>query len=125
MEFDDKAPIYYQIEQYVMREIIVGHLDAGAQLPSIRELALQLAVNVNTVQRAVSELINDQIVVPQRGKGNFVTTDMQVIVALRERIVKEQLGALYKNLDALKITPAEMEFYLHKYIEEQEAVGNE
>ncbi|KRM86506.1 GntR family transcriptional regulator [Lacticaseibacillus thailandensis] len=125
MEFNAKIPIYYQIEQYIIREVITGHFDAGAQLPSVRELAPQLAVNVNTVQRAVAELVTTGLIVPQRGKGNFVTTNMEVIVNLRARIVKEQVATLYERLNALKITPSEMEFYLHQYIQEQEATNND
>ncbi|MDN5951861.1 MAG: GntR family transcriptional regulator, partial [Loigolactobacillus coryniformis] len=56
MQFDDKVPIYYQIKQYIYRELIVEHLRAGDKLPAIRELAVTLTVNVNTIQRALSEL---------------------------------------------------------------------
>ncbi len=71
MQFDDKVPIYYQIKQYIYRELIVEHLRAGDKLPAIRELAVTLTVNVNTIQRALSELISEGVIVSQRGKGNF------------------------------------------------------
>ena len=59
MEFDDKIPIYYQIKQYLYQEIITDRLKSGDQLPAVRQLAADLTVNVNTVQRALTELIQE------------------------------------------------------------------
>ncbi|MCZ3394263.1 GntR family transcriptional regulator, partial [Enterococcus faecium] len=58
MKFDDKIPIYYQIKQYIYKEIIINHLTPGSKVPAVRQLALDLAVNVNTVQRSLRELIS-------------------------------------------------------------------
>ena len=53
MKFDDKIPIYYQIKNYIYRQIIIGELAPGDKLPAVRQLAVDLTVNVNTVQRAL------------------------------------------------------------------------
>ena len=77
MEFDDKVPIYFQIKQYLYQTIITDRLKSGAQLPAVRQLAAELTVNVNTVQRALSELIQEGVLVTRRGRGNFVTDDIK------------------------------------------------
>lgn len=121
MQFDDKIPIYYQIKQYIYRQIIVDKLQPGAKLPAIRQLAVELTVNVNTVQRALSELIEEGVITTERGKGNFVTTDIKVLVDLKERVVQGELSGLYDHLAALKITPTEMVQYLEDYIQQRQA----
>ncbi|ANK60182.1 GntR family transcriptional regulator [Loigolactobacillus backii] len=125
MKFNDKVPIYYQIKQYVYQEIILGHLKAGQKLPAIRQLAVTLTVNVNTIQRALSELTTEGIIITQRGKGNFVTSDTQLLQALKKRIVTEQFSELYDKMLALKITPAEMVQYLKNYIDQRKEVQHD
>lgn len=116
MKFDDKVPIYYQIKQYIYRQIIVAELEPGQKLPAIRQLAVTLTVNVNTIQRALGELIEEGIIIPQRGKGNFVTTDLKALDALKKTVVDEELARLYDHLTSFKITSDEMVQYLENYI---------
>ena len=94
MEFDDKLPIYYQIKQYFYHEIIVGRLALGAKLPSVRQIAVALTVNVNTVQRALAEMETEKVITSQRGKGNFVTEDVQRVLKLKEQLIQVQLKQL-------------------------------
>lgn len=116
MEFDDKVPIYYQIEQYIDREIIVGNLAPGAQIPAVRQLALTLTVNVNTIQRALAELIREGILVSERGKGNFVTTDTEALAKMKQRVIEDELAETYEHLAGLGMAPAEMVTALEAYI---------
>ncbi len=116
MDFDDKIPIYYQIKQYIYQEIIVGHFLPGSKIPAVRQFAVDLTVNVNTMQRALRELIQDGILVSQRGKGNFVTEDQDILQNLRQTVVEKQLSQLYDHLLKLQIEPDEMVTYLSHYI---------
>ncbi|MFD1393751.1 GntR family transcriptional regulator [Lacticaseibacillus jixianensis] len=124
MEFDDKVPIYYQIEQYINREIIVGNLAPGDQVPAVRQLALTLTVNVNTIQRALAELIRDGILVSERGKGNFVTTDTAVLAQMKQRVIEDELAETYDHLAGLGMAPAEMVAALEGYIKERKEGGS-
>jgi DNA-binding transcriptional regulator YhcF (GntR family) len=117
MEFDDKLPIYYQIKQYFYHEIIVGRLALGAKLPSVRQIAVDLTVNVNTVQRALAEMETEKVITSQRGKGNFVTEDVQRVLKLKEQLIQVQLKQLYEELKALNIGDEGMVTYLKQYIE--------
>lgn len=125
MKFDDKVPIYYQIKQYIYREIIIEHLKPGQQIPAVRQLAVTLTVNVNTIQRALSELIDEDVLVSKRGKGNFVTEDTEVLKNLKKRTVEEQVNNLYDNLTALRISPDKMLTYLENYINSRKEANHD
>lgn len=117
MEFDDKLPIYYQIKQYFYHDIIVGRLALGEKLPSVRQIAVDLTVNVNTVQRALAEMETEQVIISQRGKGNFVTEDVQRVLKLKEQLIQTQLQQLYDALKALNISDDGIVTCLKQYIE--------
>lgn len=117
MQFDDTIPIYLQIKQYLEREIILGHWAPGTKVPAVRQLAVELTVNVNTVQRALGELIDSGILVPQRGRGNFVTEDPAAITQLTQELVDSHFARLYAQLSELQIAPDTMPAYFADYIE--------
>ncbi|EHL98919.1 transcriptional regulator, GntR family [Lentilactobacillus parafarraginis F0439] len=116
MQFDDKVPIYYQIKEYIYRQIITGKLAPGDKMPSVRQLAVDLTVNVNTIQRALSELTAENLIEPKRGKGNFVTATDQQISELKEQLINEHLQQLYKNLRELNVSDEEILNDLGRYI---------
>lgn len=95
MEFSDERPIYMQIMDLIIQQIVSHELAPGAKVPAVRELALELATNPNTVQRALQELERERILYTQRGRGRFVTTDEQVLAELgadrTRRIIEEFL----------------------------------
>ncbi len=78
-EFDNNIPIYLQLVEQIKRDIISGKIFAGERLPSVRELALQLKVNPNTVQKALVELEEVGLVFTERTNGKFVTEDISLI----------------------------------------------
>lgn len=119
MQFDDKVPIYYQIKEYIYRQIITGKLAQGDKMPSVRQLAVDLTVNVNTIQRALSELTAENLIEPKRGKGNFVTATDQQISELKEQLINEHLQQLYKNLRELNVSDEEILNDLGRYIDKQ------
>lgn len=119
MQFDDKVPIYYQIKNHIYHEMMTGQLAAGAKLPAVRQLAVDLTVNVNTVQRALGEMIQEGTIESQRGKGNFVTTDTTRITQLKEQLVVEQLERVYQQLHALNLSDDEIITSLKQYIEQR------
>ncbi|EHO51795.1 GntR family transcriptional regulator [Lentilactobacillus kisonensis] len=119
MKFDDKIPIYYQIKNYIYGRIITGKLVPGEKIPAVRQLAVDLTVNVNTVQRALSELISEGILESKRGLGNFVTEDQAAINQVRHKMIMEQLHAMYENLHNLNVTDDEIVQYLRQYIKDR------
>ena len=72
LDYRDARPIYTQIAEGFRSQIYAGILRPGDKLPSVRELAAQLAINPNTIQRAYRELEADGSIVTVTGKGCFV-----------------------------------------------------
>ena len=73
LDYDRGLPVYRQIYEAVLHALASGQLERDEQLPTISELARQLAINPNTVARSYRELERDGYVVGQRGRGTFPT----------------------------------------------------
>lgn len=102
-------PIYDQIVRHVKYAVANRALAAGEHVPSVRELAGQIAVNVNTVSRAYRQLQDDGVLVSIRGTGLAVTQDA-VEICLRERqeIVVARLRSTLSEAFASGIPEAEI-----------------
>src|SRR4051794_1997685 len=86
---DSATPIYEQIVTQVIFAVASGTVEAGAMVPSVRELALRLLVNPNTVARAFQELERRGVLAARRGKGMEVEADaMRLCKAERQAIVQ-------------------------------------
>jgi GntR family transcriptional regulator len=86
-------PIYEQIARQIKAEIISGELTEGAPLPSIRKLALDLAISVITTKRAYDELEHEGFIDTVGGKGTFVAAqNPQFLREKRVKIVEEKLA---------------------------------
>jgi|SRR5579872_7183702 len=69
---DNGIPIYVQLREQIAAAVGRGELAPGARLPTMREVAVALSIDLNTVQRAYAELERDGILVMVRGRGSFV-----------------------------------------------------
>jgi GntR family transcriptional regulator len=100
-EVDSRSPtpIYAQLDRSIRAAIATGQLEAGAQLPTVRQLAVDLAVNANTVARVYAQLERDGILETRRGVGTFVRVSPSPEVALAQR--ERELRALIQRLDSL------------------------
>ena len=72
LDYRDTRPIYVQITDGFLEQILSGVLQPGEKLPSVRELALNLAINPNTIQRAYRHLEAEGWIATVPGKGCFV-----------------------------------------------------
>ena len=86
---NDGRPLYLQIMDEVRRALVVGTLRAEDPLPSVRELASELAVNPRTVSQAYQELEREGIVYVQRGQGTFVSPGARRGGGERRKLVRE------------------------------------
>lgn len=87
--FHSSLPIYEQIAELIKKRIIRGEISAGEKLPSVREMALEVNVNPNTVQRTYRELEMMKIVETKRGQGTFVTENKEIIDTVRNEMKTE------------------------------------
>jgi GntR family transcriptional regulator len=70
----DRTPLYAQLEQGIRAAIATGRLAPGAQLPTVRQLAVELRINANTVARVYGDLERSGVLETRRGVGSFVSS---------------------------------------------------
>lgn len=124
MEFKENRPIYLQIADYMFEEIVSGAWESDGRVPSIRELAVEMEVNPNTVVRTFSHLQDLGIIYNKRGIGYFVAPDGPRKV-LRERktgFFHEELPRLFHTMETLGITMEEVEGAYNLYSKEYKRV---
>ena len=85
-KIDDSRPIYIQLMEIIQTDIISGKYQIGDKLPSVRDLAIQASVNPNTMQKALAELEQMELVYSQRTSGRFITLDKTKIQQLRRKL---------------------------------------
>lgn len=98
INYRDPRPIYEQIQAELRRLMLTGALPPGSRLPSVRELAGQLAINPNTIQRAYSELEAEGYIYSVAGKGSFAAAGG----GERQRRIRELTEQLAPVLEELK-----------------------
>jgi DNA-binding transcriptional regulator YhcF (GntR family) len=108
MKFDDRAPIYTQIMDLVKRRIAVGELKVRQQLPSVRDLAQQVVVNPNTVQKAYLELEREGCVATQRGMGTFVSGNRGTVDLMRQGLARDIVETYVAGMRSLGYSPEEI-----------------
>ncbi len=123
-EFSPNIPIYVQVMEYIKKEIVTGRLAPGEKIPAVRELAGELQVNPNTIQRTFQELEREGIAETRRGTGRFVTMNEEKITELRKEMAKELLDNFINGMNNLSFTEEEILSILHSYLEKKKE-GNE
>jgi GntR family transcriptional regulator len=105
MNFKDKEAIYLQIADYVSEHITLGKWLPEEKVPSVRELAVELQVNPNTVMRTYEYLQQHGIIFNKRGLGLFVTVDaVDKIKSIRkERFLQQELPDFFTSIYLLDI----------------------
>lgn len=106
MNFKTDRPIYRQIIDYAFARIMSGEWLPEQKVPSVRELAVQMAVNSHTVLKAYEYLQNENIIYPRRGMGFFLAEDAKenVNAARRHEFYTTTLNELFEEMDMLGIS---------------------
>ena len=104
------TPIYAQLDRAIRAAIATGELHQGAQLPTVRQLAVDLTINANTVARVYAQLERDGILETRRGVGTFVrdSPSPQVARAHRERELRELIRRFIGDAAMLGFTLPEL-----------------
>ncbi|MDD2569318.1 MAG: GntR family transcriptional regulator [Clostridia bacterium] len=116
--FDENRPIYLQLIEEFRLKIAAGELACGMKLNSVRDLATEIGVNPNTMQRALSELEREGLLITQRTAGRFVTEDKEIIKALRENMAKEKLDGLIDGMLQMGYEKTEIIEFVQTYLKE-------
>jgi GntR family transcriptional regulator len=110
MEFREKQAIYLQIAEYVFEQILLKKWQVGDKILSIRDLAVALEVNPNTVQRSYDFMQQQGIIANRRGLGFFVEPEAEdkIIAFRRAQFMENELPVFFRNLYLLKIDIADI-----------------
>ena len=84
LSFDNNIPIYIQLLEYLKIYLISGVFKSGEKLPSVRDFASEFKVNPNTMQKALAELENMNLIYTERTNGKYVTKDEKLINKLKD-----------------------------------------
>ena len=106
--FDERSPIYEQIVAQFCRSLIKGELLPADRIPSIREVAMQLQVNTNTVQRAYQEMERRQLIYSKRGTGYFITEGKDMVQGIKNEMVQEAVERFLEEMRALGFSDDEI-----------------
>ena len=114
-QFNSRDPVFIQIANRLRGDILSGRYVEDTQIPSVRQLAAEAAVNPNTVQRSLALLESEGLLYSKGTLGRFVTSDKQVLADARERTNRETVRAMLSDACLAGITVEE----LIKYIKEE------
>lgn len=105
MQFRESQAIYLQIADYVCEKILLKEWKADERIPSVRELAMQLEVNPNTVMRTYEFLQQQDIIYNQRGIGYYVAANAvaQATIYRRNAFTEKDLPNIFRNLYLLNM----------------------
>lgn len=105
---DSDRPIYSQLLEEMQIRIITGKYKPGDKIPSVRELAAEAGVNPNTMQKALTELERNELVMAQRTSGRIVTEDLQMIHQMRNQLAYDQINAFIDKMKKLGFNKEEI-----------------
>ena len=104
IDYKSRTPIYEQIIENVKTLIVSGVLERDQQLPSVRQLAQELAINPNTIQRAYQELEREGIIYSLKGRGSFVGSSLGELRTVQQAELLAQLEAVSRELKQLEVS---------------------
>ena len=106
-KFTGDRPVYQQIMAAIRGSILKGELSPGSKVPSVRDLAAEAQVNPNTMQRALTELEREGLLVGGGTSGRTVTTNEEILSAARARILHELAQECAEKFMVFGITPSQ------------------
>ena len=96
IDYQNRKPIYEQVVERFQRLILTGAMEPYTQMPSVRALATELAINPNTIQKAYTILEQKGFIYPVKGRGNFVSGN-QDLKEQEQTVFFQKLGTLIQE----------------------------
>lgn len=125
MEFKDNVAIYLQIAELVCEKILTAKLLAGQKILSVRDFAVELEVNPNTVMRSYDLLQELKIIFNRRGHGLYVAEDglERVIAWRKQNFLEEEMPNFFKNISLLQISMEEISRQYERFLVKQQTAN--
>lgn len=105
---DNKSPIYLQIIKFIKTQIVIGELNPGDVIPSRREMAVKLNVNLNTVQRAYKEMDEMGIINTFKNYQSTITSDENILRNIKMELIDESLKEFIENMKSINVSKEEV-----------------
>lgn len=97
VDYKDKRPLYEQLAANITEMALSGELKPHEQLPSVRQLAVSMGINPNTIARAYGELERRGVIYSVMGKGSYVNDDLAFVIEEKNRKIEEKLRVSIKE----------------------------
>lgn len=121
VKFNNRDPVYVQVIRHFKEQIAKGFYAPGQEIPSRRELANQLKINPNTVQRAYKEMEEQQLIYTEGNLPSCITKDEDVLKGVRHELISEAVHVFVNSIKSINAPlPEVIELVQQKY-EEGEA----
>lgn len=118
-ELKNDRPVYVQLIEEIELRIVSGVYKPTSQIPSVRELAAEAAVNPNTMQKALVELERRGLVYSKRTSGRFITDDVNLIKDVRKNLADSQIEEFIQRMRNLGFDSEDMISALSEKLHEQ------
>ena len=112
--FENSIPIYIQLLDYMKIYLISGVFKTGEKLPSVREFATTFKVNPNTMQKALAELENMNLIYTVRTNGKYVTKDNKVIEKLKDEYAITLAQSYFQGMKRIGLGKADTIKYIER-----------
>ena len=121
MVFKESKPIYLQIADRIMDEILLGKYSAGERIPSVREYASVVEVNANTVVRSYDYLQNLDIIYNKRGLGYFTNEGARenILSFRRKAFLTESMPEVFRQMELLQVSTDEIAELYQEYLKKK------
>jgi DNA-binding transcriptional regulator YhcF (GntR family) len=118
MQFNNSRPIYLQIADYIFEKILTEGWETDGRISSVRDLAIELEVNPNTVMRTYEYLQQEGIVYNQRGLGLFVHTEAgkKIMQLKKEHFLEHELPRFFREMYLLNLDIKDLEKKYYKFV---------
>jgi len=118
-----RVPIYEQIIEQLETFVLKGVLDVGDQIPSVRNLSIQLSINPNTIQKAYSELVRTGIIDTVPGRGSFIAKEAKTNLRNLQGNQLKELSNIVEKLALAGISKEEIVEFIDKVFLEKVGKG--
>jgi DNA-binding transcriptional regulator YhcF (GntR family) len=114
MDFNETKNIFLQIRDWVADQILQGKIVAGEKIPSVRELAVDMEVNRNTVMRSYSLMEEEGIIENKRGIGFFVAADAKrnLLKFQKQSFLNDELPVILHQIEVLKLNSEDLQILI-------------
>lgn len=113
IDYKDRSPIYEQLISSIKNSIISGILTEDQQIPSVRQLAVNMAINPNTIQKAYTQLEQQGIIYSVKGRGTFVAKRQDCLISETKDELFKKLSLLINSMFQLGISLEDIQAHIN------------